>query len=341
MENMRKYRLGALALWCAMAGAGTARAAAPESAAPAAAVFATVAGAVITRAEYEDALTAAARAKFYHGKPPEGEVAKLQRDVADKMVARVLLLRAAARRGLSPDAAEVEQAVQVYEQRYGKSERWQRERAQTLPRLVERLRQDNLLARLEKDVRAAVVADAAAAERYYRSHPEKFTEPERLRVSLILLKVDPAARPELLAAADAQARALVARLREGADMAELARLHSNHESAAQGGDMGYLHGGMLPGGADEVLKTMQAGQISDPVRVLEGIAVVRLDERGAARLTPFEAVVARAEQLQLSESRDAAWDAFVAALRRDAPVQIDQALFFPLAEPALEPGRAK
>lgn len=340
MKDTRKHSLGALLLLCAMAGAGPVSAVAQEAAAGAAdPVFATVAGTVITQSEYTTALQAAARAKFYHGKPPEAEVAALQREVADRMVARVLLLREAKRLGVRPDAAEIEQALQGYERRYAKSERWQQERAQVLPQLTARLEQDNLLAQLEKDVRAKVGAEPAAARAYYARHPEKFTEPERMRVSLILLKVDPAAGPQVLAGAEDEARAIAKRLREGADMAELARLHSADGSAAQGGDLGYLHAGMLPNGAEMVLKAMRPGQTSEPVRVLEGVAILRLTERTEASPLPFEKVAARAGELQLSEGRDAAWAAYVAELRRQTPAQVDESLFFPLAGAAQ--GRAK
>jgi len=340
MKTVQKHRFGTLALSLAFVGIARA-AAALEPAVQAEPVFATVAGVVITQSEYANALSNAARSKFYHGKPPESEVAQLQRDVAGKMVARVLLLREAKRRAIQPDAAEIDKAVQVYEQRYAKSERWQQSRAQVLPGLIGRLEQDNVLARLEKEVRAQVPPDPARAEAYYRSHPEKFTEPEQLRVSLILLKVDPSAPPTALDAAAEEARAIVARLRAGEDMAELARQRSDDRSAQQGGDMGYLHAGMLPGGADEVLKTMQPGQLSEPVRVLEGVAILRLTDRKVARLVAFETAKARAEELQLAERRDAAWADFIAELKKQSPAQIDESLFFPLAGPAGAQGGVK
>lgn len=338
MEHIWKQRFGTLVLSVAIAGVdlAAARAAAapePASAAPAL-VFATVGGVVITQDDYAAALTAAARTKFYHGKPPEIEVARLQRDVANKMVARVLLLQEARRRGLRPDAEEVEHAVQVYEQRYANNERWQQSRAQVLPGLIERLGQDNMLARLEKDVRGEVRADPDQAEAYYRAHPEKFIEPEQSRVSLILLKVNPSAPAEAWVEAGARAEDLARRLREGADMAELARQHSQDASAAQGGDMGYLHAGMLPGNATDKLKTLQPGQTSEPLRVLEGFAIVRLTARKEARLVAFETARARAEQLQLAERKDAAWAALGADLRKAAAVRIDESLFFPLADAA-------
>lgn len=345
MEHIWKHRFGTLVLSFAIAGVdlGAARAAAAQepAASAGAPVFATVAGTVITQDEYATALTRAARAKFYHGKPPEADVARLQRDVADKMVARVLLLREAQRRGLQPDADEVERAVQAYEQRYADNERWQQSRAQVLPGLIERLGQDSLLARLEQAVRGEVRGEPAQAEAYYRAHPEKFTEPEQLRVSLILLKVSPSAPPAVWAEANERAKAIHKRLGEGADMAELARQHSDDASAQNGGDMGYLHAGMLPDGASDKLKTLQPGQTSEPLRVLEGVVILRLTTRKEAAMVTFEVAKARAEQLQLAERKDAAWNALAVNLRKAAPVQIDESLFFPLADAVQGPGSVK
>ena len=72
------------------------------------AIFATVGDSVITRDDYNAAFNVAANAKFYHGKPPESQIALLQREVADQLVAGILLQREARRRGLRPDAAEIQ-----------------------------------------------------------------------------------------------------------------------------------------------------------------------------------------------------------------------------------------
>src|SRR5262245_20857196 len=71
------------------------------------AVFARVGDTVITQKEFDDAFAVAARNRFYHGKAPEAEVAKLQREVGDALVNEALLLREARHRKLQPDAAAV------------------------------------------------------------------------------------------------------------------------------------------------------------------------------------------------------------------------------------------
>lgn len=312
--------------------AATAAPAAGAAAAATPAVFAKVGDVVITQDEYRAAFDGASRSKFYHGKPPEGEVALLQREVADQMVARILLLREAKQRGLRPDAAEIQKTVQGYEQRYGGSEQWKKTRAQALPPLIARLEQDDLLSQLEKTVRASVKVSDKQVRDYYAANQDKFTEPEQTRVSVILLKVDPSATSATWKKAEEQAHALAKRVRAGEDFAALARQHSGDGSAAQGGDMGYLHSGMLPEGTQAALTKLKNGETSDEVRLLEGFAVFRLADRKVAKLRDFESVKVRAQELAQRDQSNGAWSVFVADLKTKTPTQMDQSRFLPLAK---------
>lgn len=304
----------------------------PGAAGTASAVFAKVGDSVITVDEYNVAFTAATRGKFYHGKPPESEIAVMQREVGQQMVSRILQLREAKHRGLRADAAEIQKTVQGYEQRYANSEQWKNNRAQLLPPLIARLEQEDVLAQLEKSVRTKVKLDEKQVRAYYATHQAQFTEPEQQRVSVILLKVDPSANGATWAKADEQAKALAKRARAGEDFAALARQHSADPSAKQGGDMGYLHAGMMPDGAQEALSKLKPGEISDSVRLLEGFAVFRLTERKAPKFHDFESVKTRAQELALRERGDRAWSDFNAELRSKSTVQIDESRFLPLAK---------
>ena len=305
---------------------------AATAAAAQSAVFAKVGDSVITLDEYNAAFSVASRGKFYHGKPPENEVALLQREVGEQMVARILLLREAKQRGLRADAAEIQKTLQTYEQRYAGSEQWKKNRSQALPPLQARLEQEDLLSQLEKTVRSSTKPNEKQVKAYYAAHQVKFTEPEQTRVSVILLKVDPSATSATWKKADEQAQALVKRVRAGEDFAALARQHSGDGSAQQGGDMGYLHSGMLPDGTQEALEKLKIGEISDSLRMLEGFALFRLTDRKAAKLHGFDAVKVRAQELAQREQSDAAWTAFVADLKAKTPAQIDPSRFLPLAK---------
>jgi parvulin-like peptidyl-prolyl isomerase len=294
-------------------------------------VFAVVGAEVIPFAEYQSALAAGMRQKYYHAKPPEAEVARFQRDVGDQLVNQLLLLDEAKRRGIEPDRAKVENTVAGYEERYKDSAQWRANRERLLPGLRQRLERQSQLERFEQAVRAVDAPSEASTRAYYAAHPELFTEPEQVRLSLILLKVDPSSPRAIWEKAGEEAERLHQRLQKGADFAELARLHSADPSAARGGDLGYLHRGMLPEPVQkQVIDTLQAGTVAPPVVLLEGIAIVRLVDRRSAQRRSFEDVRKRAGELWARAQGEAAWQTLITDLRARARIQVDESRFLPL-----------
>lgn len=338
-QQIAKVVLALLAITCAGSPTCAAQSAKPAAAeaqartAPPA--FATVGGTAITYDEYNAAFRDAARDKFYHGRPPEGGIALLQREVGDQLVTRVLLLREAKRRKLQPDQESVSKKLEDHEQRYANSEQWKKAREQALPALKKKLAETSLLEQLEKAVRDAAVPSAEQVAAYYAAHPDKFTEPEQLNLKVILLKVDPSSPREAWEKAEQDAQDVIKQLREGADFAELARQRSGDaESAGNGGDLGYRHSGMLPEEVVAALGEVKLGDLSPPVRVLQGYTVFRLVDRKLPRLVDFDASRERAQKLLQREQGEAAWKALAVRLKKKTPPKIDTTGYLPLPDPA-------
>ena len=298
--------------------------------APAEPPFAKVGDTVITQQDFDTSFAQAARGKFYHGKPPDTAVAALQREVGHALVDEVLLLKDAKRRKIVPDHAAIKQALDGYEERYRSSEQWKTNRARLLPPLKAKLERDSQLEQLRKIVKAVPQPAPQQLEQYWQANKDKFTEPQQVHLAMILLKVDPASPQAKWDGARGEGAAIVKRLRGGADFAALARLHSGDASAERGGDMGYLHQGMLPEPAQKAIDMLPVGALSEPVVLLEGVAVFRLEERKAAKLNPLDRVLDRARELWLRDEGEQAWTALVAKLRRATPVKIDDSHFLPL-----------
>jgi len=290
-------------------------------------VIAVAGGVAITRAELESAYHRAARQKFYHGKPPQGELEALRRSVAQELIERRLLLQEAQREGIQPDSARIDAELDGYRQRYASSPRWQQQRHDMERRISAYLGEKDVLQQLETRVRTVTSPSEQQLHAFYTANLDKFIEPAQHHLSLILLKVPPSAPRETWQAALARAAELVAELRAGGSFAGLAQTHSDDGSAARGGDMGYLHTGMLSPAAQEVIEALEQGAISDPVRLLEGVAIFRLEGRKLARQRNFDDVRARAENLWTRQQSDGAWQAFKQRLVAQGPVRIlDQSL---------------
>jgi len=317
------------AVFAAEAGAANP---APAAAAPAtSAPFAKVGDAVISHQDFDTAFAQAARSKFFHGKPPEGAIASLQREVGQALVDELLLAKEAGRRKLQPDQAMIKQTLDGYEERYRGSEQWASNRARLLPGLKAKLERDSLLEQLAKQVKNAGEPTQRQLEQYWEAHKDKFTAPEQVHLGMILLKVEPSAPQAKWDGARDEGAAIVKRLRGGADFKQLAHLHSGDESAGRGGDMGYVHHGMLPEPAQKAIDQLKPGQISEAVALLEGVAVFRLEDRKSPKLNSLDAVRDRARDLWLRDQGEQAWTALLAKLRRDTPVKLDDSRFLPLA----------
>lgn len=287
-------------------------------------IFARVGTEVITTDAFEQAYQRALRSRFYHGKPPEGQLASVQREVADEVVMRVLLLQEAERRGLKADDAAIGRVLEEYDRKYAGSAQWQAHRESMLKNLRARLAEEDVLHKLEIQVRQVPPADETTRVAYYHANPEKFTEPARQRVSVILLKVDPASPKTVWEAALVEGEALAGRIRAGEDFAELARTHSSDVSASQGGDMGYLHQGMLSPAAQQVVDALPLGKVSSPIRLLEGVALFRVDERRPAQLRAYADVAARVAELWARGAGDRAWRELRDTLKSQTPISLSQ-----------------
>lgn len=335
-------------LACVLAAACFAMAAASSHAAPAAAtgtaaeagaaVFAKVGDTVITHQDFDAAFAQAARSKFYHGKPQESAVAALQREVGQSLVDEVLIVKEARRRGITPDKAAIKRTLDGYEERYRGSEQWKNNRARLLPGLQAKLERDSLVEQLGKQVRRVAEPSGREIERYWQEHKDKFTSPEQVHLQMILLKVDPSSPQAKWDGAKQEGEAIARRLRGGADFAKLAQLHSTDASAERGGDLGYVHRGMLPEAGQEAVDKLKPGELSAPVQLLEGIAVFKLQDRKPPKLNPLDVVKERARDLLVRDAGEQAWTALLAKLRRDNPVKADESRFLPLATAAAKAG---
>ncbi|MBK8161772.1 MAG: peptidylprolyl isomerase [Gammaproteobacteria bacterium] len=311
-------------LIAAAAAAGAAPVDGSEAAEPGAGVLAIVGDTVITAEEYQANLQAGIRQRYFHGQVPADELAALRREVAQSLVDRVLLAEEGRRRGIKPEPGWVDARLDELDARLAADPRWLSIRDGSLREGRRQLDDDSVIRQLRQQVEAVPLPDVAAVREYYRSHPDKFTTPERVRVSIILLKVEPWAPGESWAAAQDEASRLLERLRGGADFADLARLHSADASAERGGDLGYVHRGMFSEETQRVIDELAPGALSAPVRLLQGFAVFRLDERVPPRLNEFALAEERARGLLQRERQEAAWEGMLAGLRSAVSIKINE-----------------
>jgi peptidyl-prolyl cis-trans isomerase SurA len=138
----------------------------------------------------------------------------------------------------------------------------------------------------------------------------------------ILIQLPSSASPEAVEAAHQKALALAGEARKpGVDFAELAKKESQGPSAKDGGDLGFFSRGTMVPEFDKVAFSLQPGQVSEPVRTQFGWHVIKVVERRAAEVKPFDEVKAKLQETLGREQMAKYTTQYIAELRQNAIVE--------------------
>jgi len=263
------------------------------------------------------------RETFFHGKVTDKELDQFRQKVAKQLVGKALLVQEAAKLGIKPDVKQVDEQVKKETNKYRQQANWESSKEFILATVRKEVEKKNVVELLEQKARNIKEPTDEAVRQYYKDNADQFTAPEKWNVSIIMLKVDPSSPNQVWQDTIQLADELVVKLRNGENFEELALIHSSDESSVNGGNMGYIHTGMLSKPAQNVLNGMDVGLVSDSVVLLQGVAVFRLNGIQQARLNAFEDIKTRAQELLRRELSDAAWEDFNAKLREAAVIKIN------------------
>jgi parvulin-like peptidyl-prolyl isomerase len=112
---------------------------------------------------------------------------------------------------------------------------------------------------------------------------------ERVRVQRILIRLSPGASENERKRALKTAQDLKKRLDQGEDFAKVAKEESEDpESAARGGDIGYVLHGVASPQLDKAAFSMDVGQTSEPILTEIGYNIIRVNEKRAAQEPDFD-----------------------------------------------------
>ena len=297
----------------------------PDRSAGATEALATIDGETVSYEEFERLVYTESRQTFYHRAPPgEEEFVAFRRKVANKLIDRKLKIREARERGFEADTSVVESRLAAYEEQYGDTKRWQTEGEAMMASLRRHFEEESLLEQIDAVLRFVPDPDEEELQSYYADNIDKFTEPEQLRLSVIVLQVPPWSDQAAWDEANTKAVAIATRIKAGTSFADEARQHSDDATAADGGDMGYLHDGTLSVAVHEAVGGLQPGQmLPEPVRVLEGVVLARLEDRRPANVQPLERVHEQATSLYRRDGSETAYEGRMSRLRDASDVQID------------------
>ena len=258
---------------------------------------------------------------------PEEEAQRLEAlksQILDRMIENLLVLQVAAERGLRVPARFFEDWKKgvMKEMNLQTEEEFLRQ-VELQGMTVEQLRkqfEDGLLLqevrRTEVDSKVSV-SEPEINERY-QQHINEYTDPARVRLREIVVRFDASNEVDQ----GAKARRLLQEIRQGADFAEVARMHSESSSREAGGDLGFFEKGELTDELDTAAFSLEPGTVSDVLRLDAAFYIIRVDERVEEHVKPLEEVRSDVADAIFQEKMTVQMERYIQQLRERAKVEV-------------------
>ncbi len=291
------------------------------------AVVAVVNGEAITSQQLERRMAILARR--LDPSRPQPQEDELRQAALEQLIEERLLVQAARRLGIAVGDEEVERALAIVAARNGIAREALPQAVQTqgmaFETYREELRRQLLIQRLRDRVtESSVQVTDAEVGHFLATTPElkrRFAEEAagltQTQVRHILIKSAPGVSDDK---ARAKLQALRERLRQGESFADLARVHSEDASAAQGGMLGWVLPGDFVPEFEEVMNALPVGEVSVPVKSRFGWHLIEVLARRPLVEDP-EAPKNYARQLLRERKREQAFEAWLQALKADAVIE--------------------
>lgn len=161
-------------------------------------------------------------------------------------------------------------------------------------------------------------------ERYYEEHKEDYKAPESVNLSEILIStgdqepVDPAK----LAAAQAKANDVEAKLNAGGDFGQLARTFSDGQTASSGGDLGQYRRGTLAKVLEDKVFPLKVGGYTEPIQTKQGFVILKVTAHNAGGVQPYKSVEQDVEQAYFMGKMEPAIRDYLTKMRDESYIEI-------------------
>ena len=129
---------------------------------------------------------------------------------------------------------------------------------------------------------------------------------------------------------------MVAKLKKGADFAELAKTKSKDPGSADGGDLGYFTKDQMVPEFSEVAFKLDKGQLSDPVKSQFGWHVIKVEDKRERQPPEFDKVKDQLESYLVRRSQAE----LITKLRADGKIERVGEAAAPAAPAAAPPAPA-
>lgn len=254
-------------------------------------------------------------------------LSNIRSQMLDDLIVRKLLSQEARRRNITTKPADVDALIEQTKKQFktpADFNSWLANRGVNASELrnvlTEEISMDELTAQITSDV---TVSDADMAT-YYRANPDQFTVQPAVKVSHILLAINPSSSVADKEAVRKRAQSLVAQLKKGADFAKLAKSNSDDIGTKEnGGSLPIFERGRMEKPFEDAAFGGKKGDILGPIETGYGMHIIKVEQVLPQKMVELKDVKddPRLRAIIMRDKKQDKFDAFVAGLKAASKIQ--------------------
>jgi peptidyl-prolyl cis-trans isomerase C len=270
---------------------------------------AVVNGSVITRSDFDREMSRLRQRLLSMGKPlNDSQLSEIKKGVLENLINHELLYQESQKQGITVDETAIDEQLKKLKERFSSEAEFKSElsKANLSEATVKSQfkREIAIQQFIDKRFVQGITVSDKESKAYYDSHPDLFKQPEQVRASHILAKVDPGAGESQKVEARKKMEKIQEKVRKGEDFAALAKESSEGPSSDKGGDLGYFGRGQMTKTFEEVAFGLPPGEMSDIVETEFGYHLIKVSDKKPETKIAYEDIKGRLEKhLKLQEVR--------------------------------------
>jgi len=263
--------------------------------------IAEVNGTVISKSDFDQEMNNVRERMARSGQTvSEEQLASFQDNVLDSLINRELLIQESKKTGITVDEQVVTEKIDSIKSRFSKDSDFKNALEQmhlSEETLKAQIRKDLVINKLvESNVASKISVSEEEIKAFYDGHPRAFVEPEQVKASHILIKVDAKADEAAKADAKKKIEELQKRIEKGEDFSALATESSQCPSSAKGGDLGFFKRGQMVKPFEDAAFALKSGELSDIVETRFGYHIIKVVDRKPETVVPLDDIKEKLSQ---------------------------------------------
>jgi peptidyl-prolyl cis-trans isomerase C len=289
-------------------------------------MVAVVNGTIITQGEFDRVLDYELRRSAQSGQQiPDAQRPKIENSILDSLIVGELLFQESKKKGIQVKPETVTEQLTKVKKRFPSEPEFKKaleENKLTESKIKADIKRDMAIQQLiDKEVDQKVQITDEESKTFYDTNPQLFQQPERVKASHILIKVDEGAPEEKKAEARKKIKEVQQKVQKGEDFAELAKTYSEGPSAPRGGDLDFFGRGQMVKPFEDAAFSMKPNETSDIVETKFGYHLIKVVDKQPAKKMAYADVKDRIDKHLKDQKLRTERQLYFDKLKKDAKIE--------------------